>query len=366
MSGKVEKVFVDFNDTVRRGDILAQLNTDMLRLRREQQLAAVQKASANYELQLVNFRGQEALAQRNLISEFELRSARTTLNNLAADLAVAQATLRTIDTEINQYAFITSPIDGIVLNRAINEGDSVVDSSSNNTYSIFTLAENLTEMQIEANIGELDIASIHQGQRVRFTLESLPGRRFNGEVENLRLVPVIVSNAVTYTVIIKVENHDGSLLPGMTCAVEFIVERSENTLLISNAALRYQPTSLSAEEIEDMVFIADLERMDEEQRIAAMETRSQTQEGRTSQNQGTDTGISALLTGGGRPVRPTATQGQARSSGGQERLRNLWYIAEDGNFGIMRVATGIISGSNTEIFVDDDFEGREFILRERL
>ena len=366
MSGKVEKVFVDFNDTVRRGDILAELNTDMLRLRREQQLAAVQKARANYELQLVNFRGQEALAQRNLISEFELRSASTTLNNLAADLAVAQATLRTIDTEINQYAFITSPIDGIVLNRAINEGDSVVDSSSNNAYSIFTLAENLTEMQIEANIGELDVASIYQGQRVRFSLESLPGRRFTGEVENLRLVPAIVNNAVTYTVIIKVENQDGTLLPGMTCAVEFIVERSENTLLISNAALRYQPTSLNAEEIEDMVFIADLERMDEEQRLAALETRSQTQPARNAQNQGTDTGISALLTGGGRNVRPTSIQGQARNTGGQERLRNLWYITEDGSFGIMRVITGIVSGSNTEIIVSDDLEGREFILRERL
>ncbi|MDR2069506.1 MAG: efflux RND transporter periplasmic adaptor subunit, partial [Spirochaetaceae bacterium] len=164
MSGKVEAIHVDYNDRIRKGDILAELNTDMLRLQREQQLAAVIKARANHELQLLNYQNQEKLAEKNLISEYELKTTRTALNVQAAELAAAEASLRVIETEINQYAFITSPIDGIVLERNISEGATVVEGSSSNSSSIFTLAENLEEMQIEAGVGELDIASIRQGQ----------------------------------------------------------------------------------------------------------------------------------------------------------------------------------------------------------
>ena len=331
MSGKVERIFVDFNDTVQRGDILAELNTDLLRLRRDQQRAAVLKARANYELQLLSYNSQVALAARDFISEFELLTGKTTLDNMAADLAVAEANLRVIETEINQHAFITSPIDGVVLDRRINEGDTVTDSSTSGSASIFTLAESLSEMQIEANIGELDVAFIYIGQPVRFTLESMSGRHFTGEVENIRLVPIVVNNVVSYTVIIKVENHDGSLLPGMTCAVEFIVQRSENTMLVANAALRFQPSNQAE-----------------------------------SSSQGQRTGIVALLTGGGRNIRPRAIQGQARATGEQEGLRNLWYAGENGSLEVMQVRIGISSGSATEIFADEDLEGREFILRERI
>ena len=366
MSGKVERVYVDFNDTVQRGDILAELNTDMLRLRREQQSAAVIKARANYRLQNLNYQNQRALAERDLISEFELLSSRTNLENLEADLAVAEANLRVIETEINQHAFITSPIDGIVLDRRINEGDSVTDSSSSGAASIFTLAENLREMQIEANIGELDVAAIYRGQAVRFTLESLPGRRFTGEVENLRLAPVIVNNVVSYTVIIRVENHDGSLLPGMTCAVEFIVERAENTLVVSNTALRYQPTSLSSEEIDEMIFYASLGFLTEDQQIAAMDTREHARENTPQTARSAQTGIAALFTGGGRAARPTAIQGRARATGTQEGMRSLWYLDDNGNLQMVRVRTGVTTGTTTEIFALEDIEGREFILRERI
>ena len=364
MSGKVERVFVDFNDTVNRGDILVQLNTDMLRLRRQQQNAAVIKARANYELQLLNYNNLLLLAERNLISEYELRISRTNLDNLAADLEVAETNLSVIETEINQYAYITSPINGIVLDRMVNEGDSVSDSSGS---SILTLAENLSEMQIEASIGELDVSSIYRGQAVRFTLESLPGRRFTGTVENIRLVPAVVNNIISYTVIIKAENPDGSLLPGMTCVVEFIVARSENTLLVSNSALRYQPTGLSAEEIDELLFYADLEHMTEAQRTTAIEARNQaTADRAASSSQNQRTGIVALLTGGGNNARARAVQAQARAVGDQEGVRYLWYMNDNGALNVMRVRIGIVTGSNTEIFSLEDIEGRQFISRERL
>jgi len=381
MSGKVENVYVDYNDMVRKGDILAELNTDMLRLQREQQNASVIKARANYELQLINYRNQEALAQKNLISEYELKTSKTTLDNQAADLAVAEANLKVIETEINQYAYITSPIDGIVLDRNINVGDTVVDSSSNNSTSIFTLAENLREMQIEAGVGELDVTSIHKGQQVRFSLESLPGRGFSGVVETLRMVPVVSNNVVSYTVIINVENHDGSLLPGMTCAVDFIVERSEDVLLVSNAALRYQPTGLTAEQISEMVFNASLANMNGEQRQAAIEARAQSAEqARQSSNQNTNSGITGLMMGqqsgirmpGGGGRQASGSQGRQGSGQGAGRapaavvMRNLWYINVEGKLEVMQVRTGISDGSFTEILSREGLEGRQVILRERI
>jgi HlyD family secretion protein len=390
MSGKVEKIYVDYNDTIRRGDILAELNTDMLRLQREQQLAQVIKARANYELQRINYQNQETLAEKDLISEYELKSGKTNLDIQAADLAAAEANLQVIETEINQYAFITSPIDGIVLERNINVGDTVVDSSSNNSTSIFTLAENLREMQIEAGVGELDVASIRKGQEVRFTLESLPGRSFTGMVETLRLVPVVQNNVVSYTVIINVENQDGSLLPGMTCAVDFIVERKEDVLMVPNAALRYQPTGLSAEVIAEMVFNAGLKGLDEEQRKAALEVRAQAQakaaSGQTAAAS-SGTGLAGMVMGGppamgGRPgggpggpggpegpgnAATSRTQAAGRgSSEGAVVMRSLWFINDEGKPDLLRVRTGSSDGTNTEIITGDNIEGTRFILRERI
>ncbi|GHV89829.1 hemolysin secretion protein D [Spirochaetia bacterium] len=380
MSGKVEKINVDYNDIVRRGDVIAELNTDMLRLQREQQLAQVIKSRANYELQLVNYRNQEALAEKKLISEYELKTGKTTLDIQAAELSASEASLRVIETEINQYAFITSPIDGIVLERNISVGDTVVDSSNSNSTSIFTLAENLEEMQIEAAVGELDIASIHKGQSVRFTLESLPGRNFTGVVEMLRMVPTVQNNVVSYTVIINVENRDGTLLPGMTCAVDFIVERRENILMAPNAALRYQPTGLGAAEIAEMVFNAGLKNMDEDQRKAAIEARAQTKTTLASVPQAqTGTGIAGLVGGGGTGgppmggpgggrVMPSGSQGGGRpaAAGNTVVMRNLWYLNGEGKLEVMRVQAGISNGTSTEIRSTEDLEKIQIILREKI
>ena len=373
MSGKVERIYVDYNDTVRKGDLLAELNTDVLKLKREQQNASYIKAQANYELQLINYRNQEALAEKNLISEYDLRVSKTNLDNQAADLAVAESNLRVVETEINQYAYITSPIDGIVLDRRINAGDTVSDSG---TTAIFTLAENLREMQIEAGVGELDISSISKGQPVRFTLESFPGRSFTGVVENIRMIPAVSSNVVSYTVMVKAENYDGSLLPGMTCAVDFIVERSEDVLLVSNAALRYQPTNLSADRIEEMIFNASIADLSTEQRQTAIDARNQTAAQTTVQNnarqgQGGNTGIAGLFGGGGARMIGGQFGGRQANTGTTRSqvavvYRNLWYINGDGKLEVIRIETGISSGSFTEIRSLEDLEGMQVILRERV
>jgi HlyD family secretion protein len=373
MSGKVEKIHVDFNAPVKSGEILAELNTDMLRLQREQQMASVIKARANYELQQLNYRNQEKLAEKNLISDYELKTGKTSLDIQAAELAAAEASFKAIETEINQYAYITSPIDGIVLERNINLGDTVVDSSSSNSSAIFTLAENLREMQIESWVGELDISSITEGQPVRFTLESLPGRTYQGEVQSKRLMPSVQDSVVSYKVIISVENPDGSLLPGMTCSVEFIEERRENILLVPNAALRFQPSSLKAEEISELVFNAGLEGMDETRRAAAVAARAEAQKQAAQGSGNSQAGLAGLLMpGGGRMMRGPGgnrNQGQGSAESPPAPPKPLWYLDSGGRPACFLVRAGSSDGVRTEISPLSEgakLEGLSVILRERV
>jgi HlyD family secretion protein len=410
MSGRVESIFADYNDTVKKGDVLAELNTETLRLQLEQRQAAVQKAQASYDLQSLSHRNQVALFDRGLISEFELLTSRTTLDGLAADLAVAKSNLKVTETEINQHAFIVSPIDGIVLDRNINIGDTVVDGSGSSSSAIFTLAENLRDMRIEAAVSEIDVALIAVDQEVRFSLESLPGRSFLGKVETIRMIPAVNNNVVSYTVIIAVENLDGSLLPGMTCAVDFIVQRADDVLIVPNAALRFQPTGISAQAISDMVFLASLENMNEQQKQAATEAREK-QPAAPAQDSSGGSGagsVTNLIMGGGAPVmrgpggpgggmmmRGGPGGGRVMQGGTGSRvvpgnvsiitMRNLWYMDSGGNLAVMQVRTGISDGSFTEIIIanndnsdapedgtaegsagSSDMEGRQVILREKV
>jgi HlyD family secretion protein len=393
ISGKVERLLADYNDEIKKGDVLAILNTETRRLQRDQLLAQVKKARSAYELQEINYQNQEKLAERNLISQYELRQNRNQLEAQAADLEIAEATLKVAETEINQYAFITSPVDGTVLTRNINEGETVVEGASANSTAIFVIAENLREMQIEAWVGELDINSIREGQEVRFTLEALPGRSFRGEVSSKRLSPSTQDGVVSYNVIAAVDNADLSLLPGMTCNVEFIEESRENVLLAPNAALRYSPSSLSAAEIDSLTAAkrsAALEKMGlsrdgSSQGEEDREARRPAPEGRRSagpqsiigQPQRGFPGGSRAGGGGSRgagaPMGAAGGQTGGRTPQGltqPAQLKPLWFINGEGKFDCVMVVPGISDGSTTEVsspdLTEDLIAATRFILRERL
>jgi len=362
MSGKVEKIYADYNDLVHKGDVLADLNTTMLKLEYQQELATVIESRATHEAKVTNYQHQQRFAELQLISEYELKTSKTELDVQAAKLASAEAKLAVIETKINQYAAITAPIDGIVLERNISVGDTVTDGSSNSdSSSVFTLAENLEEMQIETGVGELDISAIHVGQDVRFTVEALPRKTFTGVVSSKRLMPKVSDNVVSYTVIISVANQDGSLLPGMTCAVEFIEERRENILLVPNASLRYQPSSLSAEAIADKVFTASSAGMTDEQRSAATAARSQPQSAPATPSRGLSDlampsggGMGRMGGGPGGAGRPSSQgQGATRPANqgvpASDTLKSLWFMNESGKLDVVMVRVGISDGSFTEI-----------------
>lgn len=379
MSGIVEKVNTDFNDTVRKGQVLVVLNTDMLKLQKKEKLASLSKAQANYELQLLNYQNLQKLASKDLISEYELKSAKTTLDVYAAEVSGAEATYQVIEKEINDYAFIKSPIDGIVLQRNINVGESVVEGSSSNASSIFTLAGDLTHMQIEATVDELDIASIKKGQSVRFTVEAMSKRHFSGKVQKIYLLPETTDSVVSYYVIISVDNADGTLLPGMTAEVEFIASKSTNVLMVPNSALRYEPSSLSSEEIAEKLFYAGLDGLDESNRAVAVENRNKALKEATaekSEKSAGKTGLSALVMPGSIPGRPMGHSEQSNKKNtasleeessfdnGISTLTHIWFRNEKGELDVMQVKAGITDGIHTEIITEKNLENMQIILKE--
>jgi len=384
MSGRLETVTVDYNDSVKKGQVLATINTELLRLQAKVAQASVDKARANYELQTLDARNAESLYAKGLLSDYDLQTSRSTLEVGRAELAASLASLEEIETEIHQYAIITSPIDGLVLARDVAAGESVVGGSSSSSTSLFTIAEDLSRMQIEAEVDELDIGAISAGQDVRFTVEADPGRSFSGAVKEIRLVPTTTDNVVYYTVIILADNESGKLLPGMTASVTFIKERKTGILVVPNSALRFTPTGLSDDELARAKFKAGLAGLPDAEKAEAL-ARYDADKKTTAPADADEAkagGLSSLMSGGasgGRPMggpggmggmggpggpggqgAPTSAKAGASGQAPAEK-KTLWYVDDSGALAALLVETGVSDGSKTEIIGAADLEGVEVI-----
>jgi HlyD family secretion protein len=251
-----------------------------------------------------------------------------------------------------------------------------VEGASSNSKALFVIAENLRDMQIEAWVGELDIGGITPGQSVRFTLEALPGRDFQGKVSQIRLSPQTQDGVVSYKVIVATRNEDMTLLPGMTCELEFIEERRENVLTIPNAALRYTPSSMSGEAVAALV-ASKKAAMTKAAPGSGVEAAPKEAEAPAA-NQGRQTsGILDLVGGMGPPPGMRGTRSQ--SAGGASRSapkaewteKPLWFTLADGKIDCIIVKAGLSDGSVTEIEPSDAadaerLEASQFIVRERV
>ena len=367
MSGTVEKVNVDYNDRVKKGQVLAEINTDMLKLQEMQSEAAVRKAQANYDLYKLAYDNAAILYQKGLLSEYDFKSSQTNLNLYTADLATAQTALKVIQTELNQYALVTAPITGIVINKNIDVGQSVLEGSSSNATSLFTLSEDLSRMQIKAEVDELDISSIKVGQAVRFTVEASPGTTYDGTVSQIRLVPETSNNVVTYDVIINAPNKDGSLLPGMTANVQFIRERKTDVVMVPAAAFRFQPTTLGAAQIAKLEFLAGLDGLSAEEQATAEKAYDE-QVARAAQAADPAPQKAGGLAGmmmPGPPRRSTSSASMATQPQGSPGVskKPLWYVGSDGKLGVYMVQVGATDGKNTEIVGADALLGKAVILK---
>ena len=237
VSGTIEKVLVDYNDRVKKGQIIAELDLDTFNAAVNEAEASVIKASALYKQAAAEYERNKPLHEQGHLSSQEILVYETEKETARADLLSAQASLE--NTKINlQNAQIRSPINGVILERDIEEGQTVAASLS--TPTLFIIAENLSSMEIEASVDESDIGMVKKGQAVTFTVQSYPDDLFYGTVTQIQMNPTETSDVVTYTVIVDAPNKTEKLLPGMTATADFVVEKAENELLVSNAALNFR------------------------------------------------------------------------------------------------------------------------------
>lgn len=238
VSGIVEKLYVDFNSKVKRGEVLAELDKTALKSSAEQSLATLDNSTAEMEYQASNYERSKALYEKNLIAQADYDQAKYNYEKSVASLKNSQAQYDRALVQLG-YATIYSPIDGIVMNRAVDEGQTV--AASFNTPEIFTIAQDLTQMKVEADIDETDIGQVQVGQRVEFDVDAYPDDKFAGTVEQIRLSPVTTSNVVTYTVIINAQNPELKLLPGMTANIVIYVEEDRDVLVVPYKAVKFTP-----------------------------------------------------------------------------------------------------------------------------
>lgn len=239
VSGEIRKIYVDYNSQVKAGQLLAELDRKPLTTALTIAEASLDNAKAEMTYQTSNFNRVKALYDKKLVAESDFDQTRYDHERAVASLKTAQ--LNYDKAKINlDYAYIYSPIDGVVLNRAVDEGQTV--AASFNTPTLFAIANDLTRMQVEASIDEADIGQVKNSQRVDFTVDAYPDQTFAGKVTQIRLQPVTTSNVVTYTVIVEAPNPDKKLMPGMTAQILIITEEANDVLTVASKALRFKPT----------------------------------------------------------------------------------------------------------------------------
>lgn len=318
VSGRIDKIFVDYNYNVKKGQLLAILDTTNLALQVKNAIAGMQKAQAQYELSKTQYELDKSLYEKKFMSELDFATSKSNYETSAANVISAKSALAQAKTNLG-YAFIYSPIGGKIINKNVEEGQTVAASLSAPT--LFTIAEDLSKMEILANVDESDIGQIKVGQKAKFTVEAYPERQYEGKVVQIRLGSTVVSNVVNYTVVVNAENDDKSLLPGMTATIEFYLDTRTNVLMIPNAALRFQPTEQMKTD-----FTA---RMEKESKNLPDSLKQR------FQSFGRNQGMQNSGGGSGNP------NNKSRGS--------FWYVDEKGNPAMGFAVLGLTDGKNTEV-----------------
>jgi HlyD family secretion protein len=238
VSGTVKRLHADFNDPVRSGQVLAELDPALFEAQLRQDEANLLNARANFTFAQAKEERTRNLFRKGFVSPDALDQAVQQLETARAQVALAQAQVERDRTNL-RYTVIRSPIDGVVVARNVDVGQTV--AASFQTPTLFQIAKDLRDMQIDTSMAEADIGGVEIGMPVRFTVDAFPDRRFEGTVRQIRLNPTVQQNVVTYNVVVAVDNADGKLLPGMTAHVEVTVGRRNNVLRVPNAALRFKP-----------------------------------------------------------------------------------------------------------------------------
>src|SRR5438876_5789999 len=246
VSGNISKLFVDFNSQVKAGQVVAQIDPALFQATVSQREGDLANGQAALELQRVNGKRTKELFAKKTSSQADVDQAVANLHQAEANVKIKQGALDKAKADLD-HCTITSPIDGVVISRSVDVGQTV--AASLQAPVIFQIANDLTKMQIDSNVAEADVGVVQVGQDVDFTVDAFPTQTFHGKVVQVRNAPITVQNVVTYDTVIGVSNPDLKLKPGMTANVSIIAARKDNVLQIKNAALRYRPTEAGATEM---------------------------------------------------------------------------------------------------------------------
>jgi HlyD family secretion protein len=339
VSGTIAKLGADFNSKVKQGQVVAQLDQDKFKASVDQakanllsSQAGVAKAQVAVEDSRRTLERNKELKKRDLIAQSDLDAAETAYDSAAAQLVVNQAQVEMSKAALAQatvdldHTVIRSPVDGIVVSRSVDVGQTV--AASLQAPVLFLIANDLSKMQVDTNVSEGDVGNVWIDQEVNFTVDAYPARRFQGKVLQVRNAPVMVQNVVTYDAVVGVDNKELLLKPGMTANVEFLVSRKSDALKIPNAALRFRPT-------EDKV---------QPQAAASGE--------RAGQGGGGGAGR-----GGNRAGQGARSKGEG--SGGREATV---YVLRDEKATPVKVRIGITDGASTEVVTDAIKEGEQVVV----
>ncbi len=242
ISGNIQKLFADFNSPVKEGQVIAQLDPAIYRAIVNQAEGDLANARAGLELAQLNARRQQELAERKISPQSELDAALAALHQAESGIKIKSAQLERAKVDLDRCT-IYAPIDGVVISRNVDVGQTV--AASLQAPILFTIANDLRKMQINANVAEADVGNIEVGQAVEFSVDAYPYRTFHGEVAQVRNAPITVQNVVTYDTVIAVTNDDLKLKPGMTANVSVVIAKRQDVLKLPNAALRFRPIEVA-------------------------------------------------------------------------------------------------------------------------
>jgi HlyD family secretion protein len=320
VSGKVVATYADFNDAVKKGQLVARIDPTLLEQAVRDAQAGVERNEAELEQSQREYERNEQLFQRKVLTEIEFNNAKYALAVARANVKSAQVTLDRARQNLS-YTSIFAPIDGIVVERNVDIGQTVTASMS--TPQLFLIANDLAQMQILASVDESDIGAIKPDQPVRFTVQAYPDERFSGSVKQVRLQSKTTENVVNYTVVVSVSNPGGRLLPGMTATLEFLTGSASDVLLVPNSALRFRPTDEMRAEIRE----------------------------RNPRSQAADRAGPGSGNGAMGSVRRSgeAAGGNATSRARRAPPPMLWYLDASGKLATTRVQPGLTDGQQTEV-----------------
>ena len=239
VSGIVSKLYVDYNSKVTKGQVIAELDRTNLTSELNTAKADLSSAQSSLNYEKANHQRYETLYKKGLVSADEYENARLSYEKAVQQVKTAQESVKKAETNLN-YATITSPIDGVVLSKAVEEGQTVAASFS--TPELFTIAQDLTNMRVIANVDEADIGDVKEGERVSFTVDAFPNDVFEGQVTQVRQEATTTNNVVTYEVVISAPNEQLKLKPGLTANVTIYTAEKQGVLSVSTKALRFTPT----------------------------------------------------------------------------------------------------------------------------